>query len=96
MDISALVILDYQYRHSILPSLFQGGGALRHVSEEKKAKPVAADSRGELLDQIRLGVTLKKVDPELLSRDDDVTSSAGIAGMLQKALRKHNFHSFKF
>ena len=62
---------------------------MRHVGEVPKAKPAAADSRGDLLDQIRLGVTLKKVDPEVLSRDDDVTSSsAGIAGMLQKALRK--------
>ena len=65
---------------------------MRHVSEDQKPKPAAADSRGELMDQIRLGVTLKKVDPELLSRDDDVTSSSssGIAGMLQKALRKDN------
>ncbi len=39
---------------------------------------------------LRSGVTLKKVDPEALSRggDEDSGVSAGIAGMLQKALQE--------
>jgi hypothetical protein len=72
-------------------SLIQGSGSLRPVIEEKKAKP-ASDTRGVLLDQIRSGVTLKKVDPEALSRggDEDLSISAGIAGMLQKALQERS------
>ena len=64
---------------------------MRPVVEEKKAKPTA-DTRGVLLDQIRSGVTLKKVDPEALSRggDEDLSISAGIAGMLQKALQERS------
>ena len=62
---------------------------MKHVGQEKKARPTI-DTRGELLDQIRSGVTLKKVDPEALSRDDESSTSAGIAGMLQKALQERS------
>ena len=62
---------------------------MKHVGQEKKPRPTI-DTRGELLDQIRSGVTLKKVDPEALSRDDESSTSAGIAGMLQKALQERS------
>ena len=40
----------------------KGGGSLRHVTAEDKVKSrPPLDSRDELLDQIRTGVTLKKV-----------------------------------
>ncbi len=44
-----------------------GGKQLRHVTSEDRAKArPERDSRDELLDQIRTGVTLKKVDPDSL------------------------------
>ncbi len=70
-------------------SSFQSGGTLRHVGQEKRARP-AIGTRGELLDQIRSGVTLKKVDPEALSRDNEDSTAPGIAGMLQKALQERS------
>ena len=39
----------------------KGASGLRHVKDEEKSKPTM-DSRSELLDQIRGGVTLKKVE----------------------------------
>jgi len=43
-----------------------GFNTLRHVTEEKKARPsILEDPRSQLLDQIRTGVTLKKVDLDL-------------------------------
>ena len=65
------------------------GGTLRHVSPEKKNK-VAADSRGELMDQIRQGVALKKVDSSTLEQEprDVCENTPGIAGMLQRALQE--------
>ena len=62
----------------------------RHVREEDKKSKPSMDSRDELLDQIRSGVTLKKV--ELDNKSEGACSSnenpSGIAGMLQKALRE--------
>jgi len=64
------------------------GGSLRHVSPEKKARAVA-DSRGELMGQIRQGVALKKVDSDPGQDGPVVQQSApGIAGMLQRALQE--------
>ena len=65
------------------------GGTLRHVSPEKKSK-VAPDSRGELMDQIRQGVALKKVDSSALEQEprDVCENTPGIAGMLQRALQE--------
>lgn len=64
-------------------------GSLRHVTEEKKARP-PLDTRGELLDQIRSGVVLKKVDLDSFSAGASSSSSEapGIAGLLQKALQE--------
>ena len=70
------------------------GGALKHVSPEKTAAPTGAgDTRGELMGQIRQGVTLKRVAENAAS---DTSSSGGelqpaangIAGMLQRALQE--------
>ncbi len=77
----------------------RGGGTLRHVTSEDRARargPV--DTRDELLDQIRTGVTLRKVDPDELHHHDDAaggsggtgTMPSGIAGMLQKALQERS------
>ena len=63
------------------------GGTLRHVSPEKKSK-VAPDSRGELMDQIRQGVALKKVDSSALEQEPRDVYTPGIAGMLQRALEE--------
>jgi len=65
------------------------GGTLRHVSPEKKNK-VGADSRGDLMDQIRQGVALKKVDSSTLEQEprDVCENTPGIAGMLQRALQE--------
>ena len=60
------------------------------MSEEKKKTPPTIDTRCELLDQIRSGVTLKKVDVESLIREEDDALSDGIAGMLQKALQERS------
>ena len=74
------------------PKNFQqisGAGGLKHVKEEQKSQKPKMDSRDELLDQIRSGVTLKKV--ELDNKSDGASSSenpSGIAGMLQRALRE--------
>lgn len=70
----------------------QGSDTLRHVvTEEKKA---STDTRGNLLDQIRTGVALKKVDPEAATNrnGDEAAAMAltGIAGMLQKALHERS------
>ena len=76
-----------------------GFNTLRHVTEEKKARPsILEDPRSQLLDQIRTGVTLKKVDLDSLSSGghggeggSDNSSSAeptGMAGMLQRALQE--------
>ena len=77
-----------------------GFNTLRHVSDEKKARPsILEDPRNQLLDQIRTGVTLKKVDLDSVSSGhgggggggSDNSSSAeptGMAGMLQRALQE--------
>ena len=74
-----------------------GFNTLRHVTEDKKARPsILEDPRSQLLDQIRTGVTLKKVDLDSLSSGghgdgSDNSSSAeptGMAGMLQRALQE--------
>ena len=58
------------------------------MTQELKAKPTP-DSRGELMDQIRSGVTLKKVDLDTKSEGNSSTEMpSGIAGMLQRALRE--------
>ena len=42
---------------------FTGAGGLKHVTDEqKKAQKKSVDGRDDLLDQIRSGVTLKKVE----------------------------------
>ena len=64
------------------------GGTLRHVSPEKINKMVP-DSRGELMDQIRQRVSLKKVDSTTLEQEPLVSETTpGIAGMLQRALQE--------
>ena len=78
-----------------------GFNTLRHVSDEKKVRPsILEDPRNQLLDQIRTGVTLKKVDLDSVSGGhggggggggSDNSSSAeptGMAGMLQRALQE--------
>ena len=77
-----------------------GFNTLRHVSDQKKARPsILEDPRNQLLDQIRTGVTLKKVDLDSVSGShgggggggSDNSSSAeptGMAGMLQRALQE--------
>ena len=76
-----------------------GFNTLRHVTEDKKARPsILEDPRNQLLDEIRTGVTLKKVDLDSLSSGghgggggSDNSSSAeptGMAGMLQRALQE--------
>ena len=65
----------------------KGAGGLRHVTETEKVRPTM-DSRDELMDQIRSGVTLKKVELDNKSEGNSSTEMpSGIAGMLQKALR---------
>ena len=69
--------------------IISGAGGLKHVKEEEKSQKPKMDSRDELLDQIRSGVTLKKV--ELDNKSDGASSNenpSGIAGMLQRALRE--------
>ena len=63
------------------------GGALRHVSPERVSRGVA-DTRCELMDQIRQGVALKKVDSSQSDPEPVSQPSAGIAGMLQRALQE--------
>ena len=64
------------------------GGSLRHVSPEKKGRAVA-DSRGELMGQIRHGGALKKVVSDPVQNLPAVQQAApGIAGMLQRALQE--------
>ena len=65
----------------------KGAGGLQHVTETQKARPTT-DTRDELLDQIRSGITLKKVELDNESEGNSSTEMpSGIAGMLQKALR---------
>lgn len=80
-----------------------GVGTLRKVTEEEKVR-VPTSSREELLDQIRCGVSLKKVEPDQLlgvvggggggggsggSDNGGSTSElSGIAGMLHRALQE--------
>ena len=63
------------------------GGALRHVSPERIQKSTS-DSRGDLMDQIRQGVALKKVDSSNSELEPVVQTAPGIAGMLQRALQE--------
>jgi len=62
------------------------GGSLRHVSPEKKV--VVADSRCELMDQIRQGKALKKVENIISEQEPAQQATPGIAGMLQRALQE--------
>jgi len=74
-------------RHNLMEEIRKGAGGLRHVTETQKARPTT-DSRDELLDQIRSGITLKKVELDNKSEGNSSTEMpSGIAGMLQKALR---------
>ena len=60
--------------------------------DEKKAQP-ASDSQGDLLDQIRSGVALKKVDAESdknSNSEQNGPAFSGIAGMLQRALHERS------
>ena len=68
------------------------GQNLKHVSEQEKKLKVPGDARDDLLDQIRSGVTLKKVDLDSLSSGggSDIGASSGIAGMLAKALQERS------
>ena len=63
------------------------GGSLRHVSDEQKSLP-CMDTRGEMLDMIRQGVSLKKVEVEEGESSSVEVSAPGIAGMLQRALQE--------
>ena len=68
-------------------------GGLRHVTEEDKVKPKPAEGRDALLDQIRTGVTLKKVDMDAASSGAASSNSnegGGIACLLQRALQERN------
>ena len=71
--------------HSSLMDAIRKGGSLRHVSEEQKSLP-AMDTRCEMLDMIRQGVALKKVEVEEGESLPAEVSAPGIAGMLQRAL----------
>jgi len=62
------------------------GGSLRHVSEEQKSLP-CVDTRGEMLDMIRQGVSLKKVEVEEGESSVEATAP-GIAGIFQRALQE--------
>ena len=74
-------------RHNLMEEIRKGAGGLRHVTETEKVRPTM-DSRDELMDQIRSGVTLKKVELDNKSEGNSSTEMpSGIAGMLQKALR---------
>jgi len=68
----------------------KGAGGLKHVTDEqKKAQKKSVDGRDDLLDQIRSGVTLKKVELDNKSEGNSSTEMpSGIAGMLQRALRE--------
>ena len=60
--------------------------------DEKKAQP-ASDSQGDLLDQIRSGVALKKVDAESdrnSNAEQNGPAFSGIAEMLQRALHERS------
>ena len=77
-------------RSNLMEEIRRGGGTLRHVSPEKGARP-SFDNRDDLMDQIRSGVTLKKVDPEANNNGTGgecagPVQDSGIAGMLQRAL----------
>ena len=67
----------------------KGAGGLKHVTDDQKTQKKSLDSRDELLDQIRSGVTLKKVELDNKSEGNSSTEMpSGIAGMLQRALRE--------
>ncbi len=73
----------------------RGGGTLRHVtsSERGGGRRPPLDTRDELLDQIRTGVVLKKVEPHeeaASAAATAATEASGIAGMLQKALAERS------
>jgi hypothetical protein len=60
--------------------------------DEKKAQP-ASHSQGDLLDQIRSGVALKKVDAESdrnSNAEQNGPAFSGIAEMLQRALHERS------
>ena len=60
---------------------------MKHVSPEK-SRPTL-DIRDELMDQIRQGMTLKKVDSdESATARAEAAPAPGIAGMLQRALQE--------
>ncbi len=68
-----------------------GGKQLRHVTSEDRAKArPERDSRDELLDQIRTGVTLKKVDPDSLHHHRCVCERDAV--LLISACRNHKGH----
>ena len=74
-------------RSNLMDEIKNRNGALRHVSQEEKTPPVASEPRNQMLDLIRQGVALKKVEVE--EGEVGGTSSApGIAGMLQRALQE--------
>ncbi len=75
----------------------RSGSHLKHVSSEDRARAPPLDTRDELLGQIRTGVTLRRVDPDILHQQQqqhEIEAAAaqvsGIAGMLQKALQERS------
>jgi len=73
---------------------------MRHVTEEDNAKPKLAERKNTLLEQIRFGVTLKKVEMDAASSraaSSNSNEGKGIACLLQRALQECNnavFNSF--
>lgn len=63
----------------------------RPCQRQIKSVFICSLSRDELLDQIRTGVTLRKVDLDSLSSGgSNEAVPSGIAGMLQKALQERS------
>lgn len=76
-------------RHNLMEEIRKGAGGLRRVNPEERKPKASTDSRGELLDQIRSGVTLKKVELDNKSEGNSSNEMpSGIAGMLQRALQE--------
>ena len=67
-------------RQNLMEEIRKGGAGLRKVREEDKKATPTKDTRDELLDQIRSGVTLKKV--ELDNKSEGNSSNEAPSGMV--------------
>ena len=73
--------------HLRLMEAIRKGFSLRHVSEEQKSLPCTPkDSRGQMLDMIRQGVSLKEVKVEEGKAAVKATAP-GIEGIFQRAMQ---------